>query len=85
MALKVQEASKLAADYLSVLTPSAERVQLEEIEFIDQFPNKWLVTLSYLINEVDENPFAISNRKYKIFTIDANSGEVTAMKIREFK
>jgi len=84
MALKVQEASKLAADYLSVLTPSAERVQLEEIEY-SAVIDKWLVTLSYLINEGDENPFALSSRKYKIFTIDASSGEVTAMKIREFK
>ncbi|MCE6993178.1 hypothetical protein [Dyadobacter sp. CY323] len=84
--LKVQEASKIAMDYLALLTPSADRILLEEIEYYDDSPpERWLVTLSFTSKDLDENPFSLNTRKYKIFVINAHSGDVLSMKIREFK
>jgi len=85
MALNVSEAAKKAAEYLAELNPGAERIQLEEIEYVDGPPDKWFVTLSYLMQDKDENPFSFNNRKFKVFTINVYTGEVTSMKIREFK
>ena len=83
--LNVQDASQKAVEYLKLLNPTSEKIQLEEIEFND-VSNTWLVTLSYsVIGEDLTNPFNFSNRKFKIFNISSITGDVRSMKIREFK
>ena len=83
--LNVQEASQKAMEYLKILNPTSDKIQLEEIEYID-ITDTWLVTLSYSVMGEDvTNPFNFSNRKFKIFNIDSLNGSVRSMKIREFK
>ena len=57
-------------------------IRLEEVESNDQ---AWFITLS--MNMPDEMMPALAAiggpRVYKIFTVDKENGEVTAMKIRE--
>jgi hypothetical protein len=58
-------------DYL----PKSE-IRLEETEFVD--PGFWQIALSF-----SESPFGPpSARIYKVFRIDANTGEVLSMKVQ---
>lgn len=93
--ITVKEAVKIAKNaYLELYedTPLNEErdLQLEEIQ-LDTNQNEWQVTLGFNIKNA--NPLrgigaAFSGdrmyvRKYKLFHIDANSGDVRSMKIRE--
>lgn len=64
-------------------------VRLEEVE-LSEDKKFWLITLGYnLSNFVKNNPLETlgisigENREYKIFKVDAETGEVASMKIRE--
>lgn len=83
--LTIKELADKAAEYLRAFFPDADAIQLEEIEVTDD-NSYWFITLSY------ENTDGVINskiwintrsRKYKIFKIDATSGEVRSMKIRD--
>ncbi len=79
--IEVRVATTAAVDYLKQFFPDANNVQLEEIE-ISEDEKFWTVTLSY----DDNDRFGMSynrSKKYKIFKIDANTGGVLSMKIRE--
>ena len=65
---------------------------LEEVE-LDKSHNRWLITLGFLVPDKSprQTAFGLEEtlgvkkviRKYKIFTIDAESGKVLSMKIRK--
>jgi hypothetical protein len=74
--IDVRTAVQIAADYVAQFSdyfPPRE-IRLEETEFVD--PGYWDVTLSFLDNAITER------RSYKIFRIDAESGDVRFMKAR---
>lgn len=90
--LDVKEAVALARDAARDFfdeTPLND-LQLEEVEYDDP-TETWLITLGFNVKNM--NPMsglgaALSGgqqyiRKYKIFSIDAQSGKVKSMKIRE--
>lgn len=85
--MKIQELADTAATYLKGFFPDADKIQLEEIEVTDD--NKyWNITLSYESSDIPETHtgWLISkSRKFKIFKIDAKSGDVRSMKIRDMK
>lgn len=72
--IDVKKAVQLASDYLKMLYDDASDIRLEETEFLDGPPERWAVTLSFQ---------QFPTRLYKLFEIDANSGEVRAMRIRQ--
>jgi hypothetical protein len=88
----VKEAAQRAADYFAKIysdKPYSD-VLLEEVE-LSEDEKYWLITLSYayelptvsLVSPM--NPFAKLKdgpRRYKLFKIDAATGNVKAMKIR---
>jgi len=85
--MTVQEISQKALEYLKGFYPDANKPQLEEVEITDD-NQYWFITLSYESSDLPENPFVFTlgrTRKFKIFKIDAKTGEVKSMKIREFK
>jgi hypothetical protein len=84
----VQSAKNAAKDFLAE-DGALEDLLLEEVEFHDA-ENTWLITLGF--NVVNKNALrgigaALAGnqyiRKYKAFSIDADTGKVKAMKIRE--
>ena len=81
--LDVKEAAQRASAYFAGLY-SAETlsdVQLEEVE-LSEDGRYWLITLSY--PERNELPGLLKfKRKYKVFKIDGDTGEVKSMKIRK--
>jgi len=78
--LDVKEAAQKASEYFAALysDQAASRVQLEEVELSDD-GEYWLITLSYPVSPSFSVP---AKRKYKIFKINAKTGEVKSMKIR---
>jgi hypothetical protein len=79
--LDVREAAQRAAEYFAVLyqDQNPQAVQLEEVELAED-DSYWFITLSY-----PQSDFNVLNfkRKYKIFKIDAKTGDVISMKIRK--
>jgi hypothetical protein len=75
----VENATQLARDTLG---DSASDFQLEEVESMDNNGTSvWQITLSMLRRDPSKlHP----RRDYKTFTVRKDTGEVTAMKIREF-
>ncbi len=65
----------------------SERTQdmrLEEVEIAKIGPKDvWHITLSMLIDRSQLLMMSNPRREYKTFTVDATSGEVLSMKIRE--
>lgn len=84
----VQVAKNAAVDFLADDTELQELL-LEEVE-LDDAHNLWLITLGF--NVPDKSPLhglgaALSGRspftrKYKVFSVDSETGKVKAMKIR---
>ena len=66
--------------------PEAENVQLEEVELTGD-KTQWLITLSYegVSASVASSLLVGKSVIYKQFRLDAESGEVIAMKIRDIK
>ena len=84
----VLSAKKAAKDFLSE-DVQLDDLLLEEVEF-DEPENTWLITLGF--NVVNRNAMrgigaALAGvqyiMKYKTFSIDADTGRVKAMKIRD--
>jgi hypothetical protein len=86
--IDVKEAAKVAVEYLQSLpNMPAVAVRLEEVILTDneQF---WLITLSFMDDAEPRGIAAIANapeRLYKAFNIDAESGQVRSMKIRQLE
>src|SRR5438046_232824 len=89
-AISVNDAVTTAISQLYALLPGAGDVLLEEVEISDD-DRYWLVTLSHAQSlPNDPKPGALLSalpkpRFYKVFRIDRSTGEVRAMKIREFE
>jgi hypothetical protein len=84
--LDVKDAAHRASEYFAGLyaDQSVSNVQLEEVELSDD-GQYWLITLSYPERPHDVALVPINfafKRKYKVFKIDAKTGEVKSMKIR---
>jgi hypothetical protein len=84
--IQVKEAAEKAREHLLSFFPDAEKVQLEEVELT---PDKghWFITLSYesISHSVASSLLVGKSVRYKIFKLDAESGEVLSMKIRDIK
>ena len=85
-ALKLQEAVKIATKTLREIYEGKEfdNLMLEEVE-LDGF--EWFITLGFDDPaQSTEGPLTLlagnPERQYKLFCIDANSGDVKSMKIR---
>ena len=77
--MDVKEAVERAAKYLKELIPSAQSIQLEEVEEVDA-DQYWAVTLSY-----DDTTTLFGSRNYKILKVRKADGEVVSMKIRTIR
>ncbi len=80
--LDVKEAAQKASEYFAALyaDQGVSKVQLEEVELTDD-GKYWLITLSYpMVPAIVSFP---PKRQYKVFKIDAKTGEVKSMKIRK--
>jgi len=84
--IKVKEATDKAKEHLVSFFPDAEQVQLEEVELSGD-KTHWLITLSYegVSASVASSMLVGKSVLYKIFKLDAESGEVLSMKIRDIK
>jgi len=94
--IPIKEAAQRAADFCEQSYPDAQDFLLEEVEREeDKF---WLITISFLIQATKrgggtasgmaasmEHMFARFERRYKSLKIDAQTGEVISMKIRELQ
>ncbi|MCS7057275.1 hypothetical protein Mlute_02220 [Meiothermus luteus] len=86
--LEVREAVRIAMDYIQSLYGDKQlpELRLEEVELSadGQF---WEVTLSFVVREPTAYLSlgdAARTREYKVFRINAESGQVQSMKIRRF-
>ena len=80
-----QEAANAAAKYAKELVPMQGSPTIEEVEYVEE-ANEWHITLGYLSAEsVNTFAYAMGQRPkdYKIFRINAETGEVISMKIRK--
>lgn len=84
--INVKEAIDKAKEYLVSFFPDAEQVQLEEVELSGD-KTHWLITLSYegVSTSVASSLLVGKSLLYKIFKLDAKTGEVISMKIRNIK
>ena len=82
--IDVRQAAHLASQYFAGLYegPAVSGAQLEEVE-ITEDEKYWLITLSYPLTEATALLNFNYKRKYKVFKIDAETGEVLSMKIRK--
>lgn len=81
--LDVKEAAQKASEYFAGLYSDQKlpNVQLEEVE-LSEDDKYWLITLSYPVPpELAALNFNYK-RKYKVFKIDRDTGQVLSMKIR---
>jgi len=84
--IDVKVAADKARSHLVSFFPDAERIQLEEAELTDDKAH-WFITISYegVANSVASSLLVGKSVRYKIFKLDAKSGEVISMKIRDIK
>lgn len=83
MAITAKEAAERAASYLKDFIPTASRFLVEEVQRVAT-KEVWLITLSY--SPAFEGGVWLANgsdRAFKVFEIDMDSGEVISMKIRQ--
>jgi len=82
--LDVKEAAQRASDYFASLFPKdlAANARLEEVELTDD-GQYWLITLGFPVSDT-LGFFGVTRtpRDYKQFKIDAETGKVVSMKIR---
>jgi hypothetical protein len=85
--VEIKDAVKAAKDFAGTVFPEADLpgLRLEEVEF-EEARGEWIITLSWA-DPTPGNRAIIaalgSTRIYKLFIVDAGSGRVRAMKIRE--
>ena len=84
--IDAKEATTKAREHLTAFFPEAENVQLEEVELTKDKVH-WLITLSYegVSNSVASSLLVGKSVLYKIFKLDAKTGSVLSMKIRDIK
>ena len=84
--IDVKEATQKVKEYLVSFFPDAEKVQLEEVELTDD-KSHWYISLSYegMSHSVASSLLVGKSVRYKIFKLDAETGEVVSMKIRDIK
>lgn len=90
--LTAKEAVNAAQQWVTELYPTGElrHLRVEEIKLFDD-EQRWEVTLGWVEPAIRENTFAASlssdvkvlPRVYKTLDVDANTGEVKSMRIRE--
>lgn len=88
--IDVRQAVQKASEYLVTIFADRQvrNVQVEEVERSED-SRHWFVTLGYAdpaggpLAEIAATMGDSRNRKYKVFKIDADSGECLSMKIRE--
>lgn len=76
--ISAREAAERSKEYLLALHGSIINGVIEETELSDD-ERYWFITLSYLM----ASTFGIRQKEYKVFKVDAYTGEVRSMKIRE--
>ncbi|MFH1417335.1 MAG: hypothetical protein ABII12_03505 [Planctomycetota bacterium] len=72
-----QEAARSAAEYLKAFVPDAAAITVEEVESGPE-DTEWRITLSYQSGGL---PFMA--KKYKLFVVNAQTGDVLSMRIRK--
>ncbi|MFO7932739.1 MAG: hypothetical protein R6U78_01550 [Bacteroidales bacterium] len=84
--INVKTAIDKAKEHLMAFFPEAENVQLEEVELTGD-KTQWLITFSYegVSASVASSLLVGKSVIYKQFKLDAESGEVISMKIRDIK
>ena len=93
--ISIKEAAQKAADFCQQIFPDAQDVLLEEVER-DDLNKFWFITISYLTTAAKRTSTAIPagameqifprfERRYKNLKVDATTGEVVSMKIRELQ
>lgn len=83
--INAKEAANAAIEYLKSFYSSAKNIMLEEVELSEE-KKSWSITISFEnLDPEEKKPSTIITRIYKIFRIDSNLGQVTAMKSRDFK
>lgn len=95
--ISVKEAANRAFEFfikdLKDLVPEPAEPLVEEVE-MDDSRNFWFITISFLAkkDKLSSSPLAglaaLSNdfeRKYKTVKVDATTGEIVSMKIRELQ
>ncbi|MDY7004003.1 MAG: hypothetical protein SWX82_08585 [Cyanobacteriota bacterium] len=86
--IDVRVAVFAAKNYLQSLPGLFEykikELRLEEVEFSED-RKYWLITLGFIANTTgeEESFFSKKERDYKVFKVNAETGEVESMKIRE--
>jgi hypothetical protein len=80
----VKRAVHIAQEYFSELTGRSSGLLLEEVELIEEDGREyWQITLSAPIPDLTPWLREKQIRDYKTIKIDADSGQVKAMKIRQ--
>ncbi|RPI44117.1 MAG: hypothetical protein EHM46_03250 [Bacteroidetes bacterium] len=84
--IDVKAATEKAREHLKAFYPEATKVQLEEVELTNDRAH-WLITLSYegTSTSVASSLLVGKSMIYKIFKLDAETGDVLSMKIRDLK
>jgi hypothetical protein len=79
-------AANAAAAYFKELYPTVRAFSLEEVELSEDGAH-WLITLSFEIapSNTVVLPFQPPRTKFKVFTVDAKTGEVLKMRIRKLE
>ncbi|MGD9329166.1 MAG: hypothetical protein PVH48_09395 [Cyclobacteriaceae bacterium] len=84
--MDVKEATEKAIEYFKKFYPNIEKVQLEEVEITDD-DKYWNIVLSY--ENMETTPLSYlqigQQRTFKVFKIDADTGKVRSMKIKNIK
>lgn len=78
--IDVKQAVDIASQYLISLfaDKAPSNIQLEEVE-LSEDEKYWFITLSF----TETVPFLVPRKSYKLFKINADTGQVQSMKIRE--
>ncbi len=76
--INAKAAAQLAAKYYKEITGDQEKVNLEEVELSDD--DFWYITLSH---RESSQLFYSEKVIYKVFKINASTGEVISMKLRD--
>ena len=81
--IPAKDAVTAAAAYFTEVTGYTSGVTVEEIELTED-GKTWLVTLGFVARE-ERTPvvWLRADKAYKVFSVNAVTGEVTSMKIRE--
>jgi len=82
--ITAKQAASEAATYLADLVPIISMPLIEEVELSND-RSIWRITLSYTSQESAQLAFLGNAKSYKVFSIDAENGQVLAMKIRDTK